>query len=159
MFYEILIILKQFWFLKNHYYNRKIVLKFSKSVVLVANLKAIPTVACREYRASYLSFGLCAVCTQHANHHLPSFLMFQRGFGTYWSTCEMSIGKKRPRFFKSSTTTVPPLELRYQKHLLTRNWSRSRVKMGLSCLWWCSTFPFFLFHFYFPFWGIHKPGW
>ena len=37
---------------------------------------------CVEYRASYLSFGLCVVCTQHANHHLPSFLMFQRGFGT-----------------------------------------------------------------------------
>ena len=34
---------------------------------------------CVEYRASYLSFGLCVVCTQHANHHLPSFLMFQRG--------------------------------------------------------------------------------
>ena len=113
------------------------------------DLEALPTVACREYRASYLSFGLCAVCTQHANHHLPSFLMFQRGFGTYWSTCEMSIGKKRPRFFKSSTTTVP-LELCYQKHLLTRNWSRSRVKMGLSCLWWCSTFPFFFFPLLLP---------
>ena len=41
---------------------------------------------CVEYRASYLSFGLCVVCTQHANHHLPSFLMFQRGL---WDLLEV----------------------------------------------------------------------
>ena len=61
---------------------------------------------CVEYRASYLSFGLCVVCTQHANHHLPSFLMFQRGL---WDLlehvtrrqlrCQQQSSSEKTRFF------------------------------------------------------------